>query len=83
MRFDPRQRKAILRLVSASRPALGPAQTPVQWAPGDPFPGGKALPGLDADHSRHLVPGSRMNRSYTPLPLVVCMAVVGQLYFYS
>jgi hypothetical protein len=36
-----------------------------------PFPGAKARPGRDADHSLHLLPRSRMNRSYTsssPLP---------------
>jgi hypothetical protein len=34
-----------------SRPALGPAQLTVQWVPGGPFPGSKARPGRDADHS--------------------------------
>jgi hypothetical protein len=29
-----------------------------------PFPGGKARPGRDADHSPHLVPRSWMSRSY-------------------
>jgi hypothetical protein len=33
---------------------------------GCPFYGGKARPGRDADHSPHLVPRSRMNRSCTP-----------------
>jgi hypothetical protein len=32
---------------------------------GGPFPGGKARPGGDADHSPHLVPRSWMSRSYT------------------
>jgi len=48
---------------------------------GGPLPGGKARPGREADHSPHLVPRLRMSRSYTPLPLVACMAVAGQLYF--
>jgi len=30
--------------------------------------GGKARPGRDADHSPHLVPRSRMSRSYTSSP---------------
>jgi hypothetical protein len=32
------------------------------------FPGGKALPVCDGDHSLHLLPRSRMSRSYTPSP---------------
>jgi hypothetical protein len=44
------------------------------------FPGGKARPGRDADQSHHhIVLRSRMSRSYTPLSLVTCMAVAGQL----
>jgi hypothetical protein len=46
----------------------------------DSSPGRKARPGSDADHSHRLVPMSRMGRSYT-LPLGVCLAVAGQLYF--
>jgi hypothetical protein len=42
---------------------------------GGPFPGSKARPGRDADHSPHLVPRSRMSS-----PLVACMAVPRQLY---
>jgi hypothetical protein len=34
-----------------SRPALGPAQLTLRWVPGGPFPGSKARPGRDADHS--------------------------------
>jgi hypothetical protein len=33
-----------------------------------PFPGAKARPGRDADHSAHLAPRSRMSRSYTSSP---------------
>jgi hypothetical protein len=42
---------------------------------GGPFPGGKARPGRGTDHSPHLVPRSRMSRSYTSSPpsaLVAC-----------
>jgi hypothetical protein len=35
---------------------------------GGPFPGAKARPGRDPDHSPHLVPRSRMSRSYTLSP---------------
>jgi hypothetical protein len=35
---------------------------------GGPFPGAKVRPGRDADHSPHLVPRSRMSRSYTSSP---------------
>jgi hypothetical protein len=33
-----------------------------------PFPGGKARLGRDADHSPHLMPRSRMSRSYASSP---------------
>jgi hypothetical protein len=49
--FDPRQGKRIFPLASVSRPALGPTQPPVQWAPGVLSPGVKSRPGRDADHS--------------------------------
>jgi hypothetical protein len=35
---------------------------------GGPFPEAKARQGRDADHSPHLVPRSRMSRSYTSSP---------------
>jgi hypothetical protein len=47
----------IFSMASVSRPALGPTQLPAQWVPGS-FP-------RDADHWPHLVPKSRMSRSYT------------------
>jgi hypothetical protein len=46
--FDPRQRQRIFPLASVSRPALGPTQP---MGTGGPFPGAKARPGRDADHS--------------------------------
>jgi hypothetical protein len=42
---------------------------------------GKARPGHDADHSRHVVSRSRMNRSYTSSPACAFMAVAGQIHF--
>jgi hypothetical protein len=49
--FDPRYGQRIFPLVSASRPAVGPTQPPVQSVPGVLSPGGKARPEPDADHS--------------------------------
>jgi hypothetical protein len=46
-----------------------------------PFPGCKARPVRDADHSPHLVPRSRMSRSYISPPQAPLWRVVGQLYF--
>jgi hypothetical protein len=39
--FDSRQCKIFL-FSTASRPALGSTQPPIQWVPGGSFPGGKA-----------------------------------------
>jgi hypothetical protein len=65
--FDPRQSQRILfwpvcpdqLWIPASLLSVG-----YRWY----FPGGKARPGRDADHSPHLVPRSRMSRSYTTSP---------------
>jgi hypothetical protein len=43
------------------------------------FPGGKARPGRDADHSPRLVPRSRMSRSYTFSPRWRLHGIAGQL----
>jgi hypothetical protein len=47
---------------SGAHPASYPVGT------GGPFPGGKARPGRDADHSPHVVPRLRISRSYTSSP---------------
>jgi hypothetical protein len=67
--------KSALRLVpqeSRNRPTRVRVQTVCGAHPascpmgtGCPYPGGKARQGRDADHSPHLVPRSRMSRSYT------------------
>jgi hypothetical protein len=44
---------------------------------GGHFPGGKARPGRDADHSPHLVPRSRMSKSYIPLSPSASMVCSG------
>jgi hypothetical protein len=71
----------IFLLASVSIPTLGPTQSPVQWVPGDPFPRVKARPGRDADHSPHLVPGSRMSRSCTSSPPKRPVACSGTVIF--
>jgi hypothetical protein len=40
--FDSREGKEISLLSTASRPALGPTQSPIQWVRGGSFPRGKA-----------------------------------------
>jgi hypothetical protein len=46
-------------------------------------PGVKARPGLDADHSPHLVPRSRMSRSYTSSPPSASMACSGTAFLHT
>jgi hypothetical protein len=47
---------------------------------GGPFPGVKARPGSDADHSPHLSSRSWMSRSYTSSPSNAFVACGGQLW---
>jgi hypothetical protein len=53
---------------------------PIQWVPmgtGDPFPGVKRWRGVTMITHLHLVPRSRMCRSYIPLPLGAYIVVAG------
>jgi hypothetical protein len=56
----------IFPLASVSRPALGPTQPPVQWVPGVLSPGLKCGRGVKL--TTHVVPRSRMSKSYTSSP---------------
>jgi hypothetical protein len=70
---------------TASRPALGPTQPPIQWVPGILSLRVKR-PGREAHYS-HLVPKSKNEWSYTSTPqyafMVWCsVKAQGQLYLY-
>jgi hypothetical protein len=81
--FDPRQRQRIFSLASASRPALGPTQPPIQWVLGVLSPGVKRGRGVMLTTHPHLVSRLRMSRSYTSSPPCASMACSGiTLYFY-
>jgi hypothetical protein len=54
---SPAEAKGYFLQNSVSRPALGPTPS-CPTDTGNPFPGGKARPGRDFDHSPHLVPRS-------------------------
>jgi hypothetical protein len=72
--FDSRQGLGVL-LIAASRPALRPTQSPIQWVPGAPYLGVKR-PGREADH---LTPSSaevKNEWSYTSTPPIRLYGVV-------
>jgi hypothetical protein len=72
--FDPRQRQKNFSSILYVQTGSGAHPTSCTMGTGGPFPGGKARPGRDADHSPHLVPRSRMSRSYTSSPPSASMA---------
>jgi hypothetical protein len=67
------QRQRIFPLPSASRPALGPTQPPVQWVPGALCPGVKRGRGVMLTTHPLLVPRLRNSRSYTSSPKCASM----------
>jgi hypothetical protein len=62
--FDSRWGLGIFLFTTASRTALGPTQSPIQWVPGDLSLGIKR-PGREADHS----PSSRAEVKNTAPPI--------------
>jgi hypothetical protein len=59
-----------------SRPALGTTQPPVQWVPGVLSPGLKRGRDVTLTAHPHLVPRSRMRRSYISSPPCVSTGVL-------
>jgi hypothetical protein len=76
-RFDPGRGQRIFPLATVSRLALGPTQPPVQCVPGVLSPGLKRGRGVTLPTHPHLVPRSRMSRSYTFSPLSTFMLYSG------
>jgi hypothetical protein len=64
----PSRGEWIISLASVSRPSLRPTQTPVQWVPGVLSPELKRGRGVTPTTHPHLMPRSRMSRSYTSFP---------------
>jgi hypothetical protein len=79
-RFDPLQEQEIFPLTSVSSPAVGPFPASCTMGTWDHFPGDKAWPGHDTDHSPHLVSRSWMSRSYTSPPPRAAMGVLWDCY---
>jgi hypothetical protein len=64
----PGRGERLCPLISLSRPALGPTQSLVQWVPEVVSSGVKRGRGVILTTHDHLVPRSRMSRSYTSSP---------------
>jgi hypothetical protein len=65
---SPAEAKSNFTLSSVSRPDLGPTQPPVPWVQRALSPGLKRGRGVTLTTHPHLVPRSRMSRSYTFSP---------------
>jgi hypothetical protein len=67
-RFDPRQKQKDFSSSLCVQTGSGAHPASCTMGTGRPFPGAKARPWCDADHSPLLVPRSRMSRSYFSSP---------------
>jgi hypothetical protein len=66
--LDPRQRRKDFSCSLCVQTGSGAYPASCTMGTGGPFPGAEARPRRDADHSPHLVPRSRMSRSYISSP---------------
>jgi hypothetical protein len=80
----PDKGRGFLPLTSASRPALGPTQPPVQWVRGALSPGVKGGRGVMLTTYPLLVPRLRKSRSYTSChPNAPLWSITGPLYLFT
>jgi hypothetical protein len=75
--------KRIFPVTSVSRPAMGSTQHPVQWVAGLIFPGLTRGRGVTLTTHPHLVPKSRMSRSYTSAPPCVFVGVLWDCFTFQ
>jgi hypothetical protein len=73
--FFSRQGQEIFLSTTASRPALGPTQSSIQWVPASFSPGVKR-PDREADHSPASSADVKNTRSYTSIPPISIHGVV-------
>jgi glutaredoxin len=78
--IENREIKLVIVQMLHNRPALGPIQPPIQWAPGVHSRRVKRSRGVTLTTHPHLTPRSRMHRSYIPLPLGAYMASSGTAF---
>jgi hypothetical protein len=79
----PDRGRGCFPLTSASRPALGPTQPPIEWVLGDISPGVKRGHGVMLTTHPLLVPRLRKSRSYTySHPNAPLWSVTGPLYLF-
>jgi hypothetical protein len=81
--FDPRQEQKGFFLYHLCPDRLWGPPSLLSNGYRGPFPGGKALPGRDADHSPHLVLRSWMSRSYISSPPQAPLRRVAGLLFFT